>query len=55
MTEKHNENKRRYFRRHDRAKVGALGVTVILTDKSGRAWVRDDSGDDFIVRVWQLS
>lgn len=55
MPENNGKSGRRFFRRHDRASLGALGVTVILTDKTGRAWVRDDGGDNYIVRVWQLS
>lgn len=43
------------MRRNTKALLGNLEVTVILTARDGRVWVRDAQGDNYICRRWQLT
>lgn len=37
------------------SKMTGRVVTVVLTAKDGRVWIKDEAGDSFICRRWQLS
>lgn len=43
------------MRRGSKALLGNTPVTVVLTAKDGRVWIKDEDGDSFICRRWQLT
>lgn len=44
----------KFLKRGSKALLGKTVVTVIYSDRMHRVWIRDEDGDNFIVRRYQL-